>query len=105
MVKFVLKLLEIPFFKYVFFDQGRDRGTQFFGGVIPLDLSLTKTLRKVLSLHTAMILKRVSETIFFQSNKSAGCKVKDEREIGSSLKAFSVPKIIHLFQGTNHIRT
>ena len=53
----------------------------------------------------SMILKRVSETIFFQSNKSTACKVKDEKEVANSLMAFNLLKIIHPFQGKKHIST
>ena len=34
--------------------------------------------RRVLGLLTVMILKKVSESIFFQSNTFRACKVKDE---------------------------
>ena len=47
------------------------------------DLLIRKTLRRVLGLLTAMILKRVSESIYFQSNKFTTCKVKDEKEVAN----------------------
>ena len=35
---------------------------------------------RVLALLNVMILKRVSEIIFLQSNKFAACKVKDKKD-------------------------
>ena len=52
-----------------------------------------------------MILKRVSESMFFQSKKFTACKVKDEKEVTNSLMAFNLLKIIHLLQGKKHLRT
>ena len=49
------------------------------------DLPIRKTLRRVLGLFDAMILKRVTESIYFQSNKFTTCKVKDEKEVVNSL--------------------
>ena len=114
-------------------NQWRDRRTQSFGGgryptegeasnlwtcretPLPLlqfsplvghpDLPIRKTLRRVLGLFTTMIFKRVSESIYFQSNKFTTCKVKDEKEVASSLMTFNLPKIIHPFQGKKHLRT
>ena len=114
--------------------QGRNRGTQSFGMewyptegeasnlwtcretppppshqfpslVEHPDLSISKTLRRVLHLFTAMILKRVSKGIYFQRNKFTTCKVKDGKEAANSLMAFNLPKIIHPFQGKKHLRT
>ena len=45
---------------------------------------MRETPRRVLDLLTVMILKRVSESIFFQSNKFTACKVKDEKEVANS---------------------
>ena len=59
----------------------------------------------MLGLPTAMILKRVSETIFFQSNTFTTYKVKDEKEVAAFLMAFNLLKIIHPFQGKKHLRT
>ena len=56
-------------------------------------------------LFTAMILKRVSESIYFQSNKFTTCKVKDEKEVENSLMAFNLPKIIDPFQGKKYLKT
>ena len=107
-------------------DQRRDWETQFFGGgdikqkgkvqtfelqgdlLIPSppppsplvghpNLCIRKTLRRELGLLTVMILKRVSESIFFQSSKSTECKVKDEKEVANSLMSFSLLKIIYPF--------
>ena len=54
---------------------------------------------------TVMILKRVSESIFFQINKFTACKVKDQKEVENSLMAFNLLKIIYPFQGKKHLRT
>ena len=69
------------------------------------DLPIRKTLRRVLGLFTAMILKRVSESIYFQSNKFTTCKVKGEKEVTNSLMALNLLKIIHPFQGKKYLRT
>ena len=45
------------------------------------------------------------ESIFFQSNNFTGCKVKHEKEVANSLRAFNLLKIIHLFQGKKHLKT
>ena len=131
LVKFVWKLLKIPFFQYVVCDQGRDKGTQFFGvgciqqkgvvqkfwlaGELPQpqfhllvghsDLTIKNTLWRVLGLLTVMNLKRVSESIFFQSNKFTGYKVKNEKEVANSLMVFNLLKITHLAQGKKNLRT
>ena len=62
-------------------------------------------MRRVLGLLTVMILKKVSESIFFQSNKFTACKVKDEKEMANSLWKFNLWKIIHPFQGKKHLST
>ena len=69
------------------------------------NLPIRKTLRRVLVLLTATILKRLTECIFFQSNECIACKVKDEKEVENYLMAFSLLKIIHPFQGKKHLRT
>ena len=69
------------------------------------DLLMKKTLRRVLGLFTAVILKRVSESIYFKSDKFTTCKAKDEKEGANSLMTFNLPEIIHLFQGKKHLRT
>ena len=63
------------------------------------DLSIKKNLRRVLGLLTVMILKRVSQSIFFQSNKFTGRKVNDEEEVANYLIVFNLLKIICPFQG------
>ena len=129
--KIYIKAIRDAFFSNmcVVCDQGRDRGTHFFGGrniqqkgkvqtvwlagrspqfprlVEDPDLPIRKTLKRVLGLLTVMILKRVSESIFFQSNKFTACKVKDEKEVANSLMAFNLLKIIHPFQGKKRLRT
>ena len=70
-----------------------------------LDFLIRKSLRMVLSMLTVMILKQVSETIFFQSNKSTVCKVKDGKQVANSLMVFNFLMIIHLFQDKKHLRT
>ena len=52
---------------------------------------------------TVMILKRVSENIFFQINKFTACKFT--KEVANSLMAFNLLKIIHPFQGKKHLTT
>ena len=69
------------------------------------DLPVRKTLMRVLGLLTVMILKGVSDSIFFQSNRFTVCKVKDEKEIINSLMVFNLLKIIHPFQGKKHLRS
>ena len=61
------------------------------------DLPIKKTLRRVLGLLTVMILKRVIQSIFFQSNKFTGRKVNDEEEVANYLIVFNLLKIIHPF--------
>ena len=69
------------------------------------NLPIRKTLITVLGLLTVIILKRVSESIFFQSNKFTACKVKDEKEVTNYLMVFNLLSIIHPFQGNKHLRT
>ena len=107
-------------------DRERDRGAQFFDGsdiqqngnsnfwacsetppILSLsehpNLPIRKTLRRVLGLLTIIILKRVSESIFFQSNKFAADKGKDVKEVANSLMTFNLLKVIHPFQGKKHL--
>ena len=51
---------------------------------------------------TVMILKRVSESIFFQINKFTACKFT--KEVANSLMAFNLLKIIHPFQGKQYLK-
>ena len=67
------------------------------------DLPIRKTLRRVLDSLIVMILKRVSESIFFQINKFT--EYKFTKEVANSLMAFILLKIIHPFQGKKHLRT
>ena len=48
----------------------------------------------VLVLITEIILKRVRESIFFQSNNFIVSKVTDGKEVAKSLMLFKLPKII-----------
>ena len=50
------------------------------------------TLRSVLGLITVIILKRVRESIFLQSNKFTACKVRDGKEEAKSLMVFNLHK-------------
>ena len=61
------------------------------------DLTIKKTLRRVLGLLTVMIFKSVIESIFFQSNKFSACKIKDEKEVANCLMLFNLLKIINPF--------
>ena len=98
------------FFQYVVCDQERDGGTRFFyGGDIQQkgkvqtfsllvghpDLPVRKTLMRMLGMLTVIVLKRVSESIFFQSNKFTACKVIDEKEVTNSLMVFNRRLSIH----------
>ena len=69
------------------------------------NLPIRETLKRVLVLLTLIVLKRVSESIFFESNKFTACKVKDKKEVANYLMAFSLMKTIHPFQGKKHLRT
>ena len=67
--------------------------------------STRKALGSTLGLLTVMILKRVSESIFFQSSKYIAYKVKEGKETAKSLVAFHLLKIVHTFPGKKHLRT
>ena len=59
----------------------------------------------MLDLLTVMILKRVSESIFFQINIFTACKFKDKKDVANSSMAFNLLKIIHPFRGKKDFRT
>ena len=59
--------------------QGDPQPTQFSPLVGHLDLSIRKTLRRVLGLFTAMILKSVSESITFIATNSQRVSLKIEK--------------------------
>ena len=99
-----LKAIRDYFFQYVVCDQGlnflvmviSNRRGKFkllgLQGDLPTnflhpDLPIRKSLRQVLGLLTVILLKRVSENIFFRSNKFTACKVKGEKEVVNSLMA------------------
>ena len=88
-------------------DQGREDG---LGGIsnrmgkFKLLVLLGDALPPSLLL-TVMILKRLSEIIFFPRTKFRACKVKDGKEMANSLMKFNLLKIIHQFQGKKHLRT
>ena len=65
---------------------------------------IMKTFRRVLDPLTVMILKRVSEGIFFHINIFTACKFKDKKEVANSSMASNLLKIIHLFQGKKDLR-
>ena len=67
--------------------------------------SLVGHLRRVLDLLTIMILKKVSESIFFQINIFTACKFKDKKEVTNFLMVFNLLKIIHPFQGKKDLKT
>ena len=79
------------------------RPTKFSPLVGHPDLPIRKTLRRVLDSLTVMILKRVSESIFFQINKFT--EYKFTKEVAKFLMAFNLLKIIHSFQGKKHLRS
>ena len=54
------------------------------------DLPIRKTLRSVLDLLTVMILKRVSESIFFQINIITACKFKNKKEVANFSRPFNL---------------
>ena len=54
---------------------------------------------------TVIILKRVTESIFFQSNKITAFKIKDGKEAASYFMVFNLLKIIHPFQGKKDLST
>ena len=56
----------------------------------------------MLGLLTVMILKRVCESIFFQTNKFIACQVKDGKELDFMI--FNLLNIIHQFPGKKHSR-
>ena len=85
--------------------QGDPLPPQFLPLVGHPDLPLKRTLTMVLGLLIVMILKKVTESIFFQRNKFIACNVKDEKEVANSLMAFNLLKIIHPFQDKQHLGT
>ena len=60
---------------------------------------------RVVGLLIDMILKRVSESIFFQSKEFSACKAKDEKEMTSFLMVFNLLNIISPFKCKKHLRT
>ena len=54
------------------------------------DLPIRENLRRLLDLLTAMILERVSESIFFRISKFTACKINDKKEVENSLIAFNL---------------
>ena len=69
------------------------------------DPHITNTLRSVLGLTTVIILKRVSQSNFLQSNKFTACKVRDKKEVKISLMVCNPCKIIYPTQTKKHLRT
>ena len=66
---------------------------------------MENTLRSVLGLITVIIMKKVRESIFFQSNKLTTCKDIDGKEVAKSMMVLNLRKIIYLFQSKNLVRT
>ena len=69
------------------------------------DFPIRETLRKMLGLLTVMILKKYSVSIFFHRKRFTAYEIKDRKEVKNSLTVFHLLKIIHPFQGKNHLRT
>ena len=63
------------------------------------------TLMSVLDVITVVILKRVRETIFFQSSKFIVCEVKDRKGVAKSLMVFNLRKVIRPFESRKYLRT
>ena len=61
------------------------------------DLPIGCLLRRVLGIFTVTILKRMSESIFFQINKITPFKVKAGIEVVNPLMVFSLLKISQPF--------
>ena len=65
--------------------------------VVPLvensDLPIRKILRILLALLTVMVLQKVSEIIFFKSNKFTAYKVKDGKDVTKSLMVLNLLKL------------
>ena len=55
--------------------------TQFLPLVGHPNLPIRKNMRNVVRLLNVMILKRVMESTFFQSNIFTACKIKDGKEV------------------------
>ena len=121
--KICLKAIRYIFFQYVVCDQGRQgrqgviskkRGKfklltlQRYPPIPSLSVtsySLHKENWRVPGLLSKMILKRASDSIFFQSNEFTAWEVKDKKEVANSLMKFNLLKIIHPLQGKKHLRT
>ena len=65
--------------------------------VVPLvensDLPIRKIVRILLVLLTVMVLQKVSEVIFFKSNKFTAYKVKDGKDVTKSLMELNLLKL------------
>ena len=66
-------------------------------------LPMRKTLMSVLGLLTVKSLKRVTESTYFQINKTKECKVKVRKVETKSLMVFNPPTISHPFQGKKYL--
>ena len=71
----------------------------------PMLIPHKNILRSVLGLNTVIILKRVREYIFFQSNKFTACKIRDGKGVAISLMVFNLRRIIHPFKNKKYLRT
>ena len=69
------------------------------------DPHITNTFRSVVGLTIVIILKRVSKSIFLQSNKFTACTVRDKKEVKKSLMVFNTCKIIYPIQSKRYLRT
>ena len=69
------------------------------------DPPIKNTMGSVLVLFTVIILKRVREIIFFQSNRFTECKFRYRKELAKSLLVFNQSKIIRPIQSKKYLRT
>ena len=65
------------------------------------DHPVKNALESFLGLITEIILKKVREIFFFQSNKCTACKVRDGKEDAKSLRVFNLREILHHFKLRN----
>ena len=62
------------------------------------DHPVKNALESFLGLITEIILNKVREIFFFQSNRFTACKVRDGKEDAKSLLVFNLRKILHHFK-------
>lgn len=64
----------------------------------------TNIKRSMLGLLTAMILKSVSESIYFERNKFIACKIEVGKKVAKSLMMFILLNITQPFQGLYRVQ-